>query len=469
MKIRMNRRDLLAASAVGTATMFLTPARRARAQAAGSDGPLVITIEAQNAWDPTFLVDPKVDAGFTPWRAADVRTAPGTSITYAPSFNPATDARVPYAVGAAGATQDFFVKHGTKLLVVNGVDNETVSHDIGPRVAFCGSNREGVPSLAGLVAAVRGATLPMSLMTTGGFVNTEGLVPVTRAGNVDVLLGLARSNISNFTAAVEANRRRIHDDSIMALLRERVRLRDQRRAASAQVPREIAGVLKVAPSRSAEVFTQFDELAQAFDDAQSVTSTNPIIPKAAAVMAAMKAGACAAAHFETDESFDTHDNHDLDHPVSMQQLLEIVDFVIDTAAADAFLSERGVVVVVGSDFGRTRYNDEGGKDHWPVTSMMIAGVGSAAELIEGGRVVGATDTEISGGGSANGIVAQKVKLSGGDVVTTTDDDPAGIVLTSGHVHLALRAALGLAGDAVTARFPLTTVVPQEPLPILKRV
>lgn len=466
MRIRLNRRELLAASAVGTATMFLTPSRRARAQSAGDTGPLVITIEAQNAWDPTFLVDPKVDAGFTPWRAADVRTAPGTSIAYAPSFNPVSDARVPYAVGAVPT--DFFVKHGAKLLVVNGVDNATVSHDIGPRVAFCGSNREGVPTLAGLVAGVRGATLPMSLMTTGGFVNTEGLVPVTRAGNVDVLLGLARSNISNFTA-VEANRRRIHDDSLMSLLRERVRLRDARRAASAQVPREIAGVLRIAPSRSAEVFTQFDELAQALDDAQSVTSANPIIPKAAAVMAAMKAGACAAAHFETDESFDTHDNHDVDHPVSMQQLLEIVDFVIDTSSADTFLSERGVVVVVGSDFGRTRYNDEGGKDHWPVTSMMIAAVGAASELIEGGRVVGATDTEVSGGGSANGIVAQKVKLSGGDVVTTTDDDPAGIVLTSGHVHLALREALGLAGDEVTARFPLTTVVPQEPLPILKRL
>jgi hypothetical protein len=62
-----------------------------------------------------------------------------------------------------------------------------------------------------------------------------------------------------------------------------------------------------------------------------------------------------------------------------------------------------------------------------------------------------------------------VKVAGGDLVTTTSDDPAGIVLTAGHVHLALREALGIAGDDVTARFPLTTVVPQEPLPILKPV
>ena len=467
--MRINRRDLLAVTAAGTATMFLTDPRRgrgqARAQSTPGTGPLVITIEAQNAWDPTFLTDPKVSAAFTPWAAGDIRTAAGTAIKYAPSIN-AAGVKSVYRVGAD--TQDFFQKHGSKLVVVNGVDNATVSHDIGPRVAFSGSNREGNPTLAGLYAGVRGATLPMSLMTTGGFVNTEGLVPVTRAGNVDVLLGLARSNVANFTAA-PANRRAFHDEGIMGLLRERVRLRDDRRAAVAGgVPREIAGILRVAPSRSEEVFTQFDGLAQALDDASSVTSPNPIIPKAAAVMAAMKAGACAAAHFETDESFDTHNDHDLDHPVSMQQLLEIVDFVLDTAANDPVLAERGVIVVIGSDFGRTKYNDDGGKDHWPVTSMMIAGVGAASALIDGGRVVGETVTTAPGGGAANGIIAKKVKLAGGDVVATGDGDADGFTLTAGHVHLALREVLGIAGDDITNKFPLTTVVPQSPLPILKR-
>ena len=46
----------------------------------------------------------------------------------------------------------------------------------------------------------------------------------------------------------------------------------------------------------------------------------------------------------------------------------------------------GVVVVVASDFGRTRYNGDGGKDHWPITSMMMMGAG-----ISGGRVIGQTD------------------------------------------------------------------------------
>jgi hypothetical protein len=461
--IRMNRRSVLALSAAGAATMFLPDPRRgrgaARAQAADTS-PLVITIEAANAWDPTFLTDPKVNAGFTPWSAGDIRTVPNTQIRYAPNL--VAGVKSPYVVGATPT--DFFQKHGQSLVVINGVNNDTVSHDIGPRVAFSGSNREGNPTLSGLVAAARGATLPLSLMTTGGFVNTEGLVPVTRASNVNVLLGLARSNIPN--SGTTGSTRRFHDDGVFTLLRERVRLRDQRRLSAASVPREAAGIAKIAPARSVEVFDQFDELAAALDAASSVTSANPIIPKAAACMAAMAAGACAAAHFETSESFDTHDNHDVDHPVAMQELLEIIDFVLDTANNDPALASRGVLVVVGSDFGRTKYNPDGGKDHWPVTSMMIAAAGAATSLIEGGRVVGATDTQVNGSPS-NGIVAQKVKEVAGDMVTTADDDPDGFVLSAGHVHLALREALGLTNDDVTSRFPLTTVVPQTPLPILK--
>jgi uncharacterized protein (DUF1501 family) len=454
----ISRRDLLKLSAAGAATMFLVP-RTSRAQAACGVGPLLITIEAQNAWDPTFLCDPKTNAAFTPWVSGDLRTASG--IQYAPRLLPDLT-KAPYITNG----QDFFVKHASRMVVVNGVDNATVSHDIGPRVAFAGSNREGVPTLAGLVAAARGATLPMSLLTTGGFVNTEGLVPITRAGNVNVLLGLARSNVANFTSTSPRN---IHDPSVFSMLRERVQQRDQRRAAAAKVPREVAGILRVAPSRAAEMNAQFDSLEEALDAASSVSSTNPIIPKAAACMAAMAAGACAAAHFETQESFDTHDNHDVDHPLAMQELLELVDFVLDTANNTPALAERGVLVVVGSDFGRTRYNDDAGKDHWPVTSMMIAAAGAATSLIQGGRVVGKTVTQVDGV-TANGLVARKVKLDSGDVIEAGDDDPQGITLQAGHVHLALREALGFCKDDpndLSAKFPLTTIVPADALPILK--
>ncbi|HEY4221835.1 MAG TPA: DUF1501 domain-containing protein [Myxococcota bacterium] len=469
--MRINRRDLLALSAAGAATMFLPDLRGKKrfARAATADtGPLLISIEAHAAWDPTFLIDPKTDPAFTRFLAADIRTVTGTQIRYAPSLTVDANDNVltknPYVVGAD--SQDFFQKHGTKLMVVNGVDNATVSHDIGPRVAFTGSNREGIPSIAGMVAAARGPTLPMSLMTTGGFVNTEGLVPITRAGNVNVLLGLARSNIPNFTAANST--RRFQDDGIFANLRQRVRDRDARRAAAASVPRELAGILRIEPARSADVFAEFDTLADALSQAQSVQSTNPVIPQAAAVIAAMAAGACVSAHLETSESFDTHTDHDTDHPVAMQNLLEIVDFVIDQVATYPNLMSRGVMIVVGSDFGRTRYNDDLGKDHWPVTSMMVGALGAASSLIQGGRVVGQTDTQLDGT-TANGVIAKKVKLNaaGNDLVLSDNDSD--IALSAGHVHLAVRNALGLSGVSgdLSSKYPLTAVVPQGVLPILK--
>ena len=62
----------------------------------------------------------------------------------------------------------------------------------------------------------------------------------------------------------------------------------------------------------------------------------------------------------------------------------------------------------------SRYNDGSGKDHWPVTSMMVAGVGAASALIEGGRVVGETATQI-GTQVANGLLARKVEeVAGAD-------------------------------------------------------
>jgi uncharacterized protein (DUF1501 family) len=261
------------------------------------------------------------------------------------------------------------------------------------------------------------------------------------------------------------------DDSVFSLLRDRVRQRDARRATETTVPREVTGVLNVESTRSQAVFDGFDQLASSLDSASAgvpAGNTNPVIPQAAACIAAMSAGACVAAHLITSESFDTHQQHNADHPVAMQNLLEILDFVIDKVSADAGLLARGVVIVVGSDFGRTKYNTDqpAGKDHWPVTSMMVGAVGAASSLIQGGRVVGQTSTKV-GTSTAGGLIASTVKLnaSGTDLIVGGTSD---ISITAGHVHLAIRDALGLStSDPVASKFRLTAVVPQNSLPILK--
>jgi hypothetical protein len=121
------------------------------------------------------------------------------------------------------------------------------------------------------------------------------------------------------------------------------------------------------------------------------------------------------------------------------------------------------LIVVGSDFGRTRYNDGGGKDHWPVTSMMAFGIGPVEAIVGGGRVIGATSPT-----GQNGVEALPVKVSEGRVLVAEATDPEAFKLTPAHVQLSLRNALGLCPTGVPTdplRAFTLQVQPQEPLPL----
>ncbi len=92
-----------------------------------------------------------------------------------------------------------------------------------------------------------------------------------------------------------------------------------------------------------------------------------------------------------------------------------------------------LVVVVGSDFGRTPgYNSNNGKDHWSVTSLMLMAPG-----IEGNRVIGSSDERHVGHSIDPETLASK-------------ED--GIRLTPGSIHHALRTYLGIAEHPVVAPF-----------------
>jgi uncharacterized protein (DUF1501 family) len=445
--MKLCRRRFLFVSGVATASFTLgIPGARSQESACNSDLPFVITVQANGAWDPTFLVDPVTDnADFTPYTAGHVMTA--GQIRYAP-FN--TDAGVvPYRVGPN--QEDFFAKHANRMLVFNGVDNATVSHDVGPRVAFTGATREGLPSLSGLVAGLNGAQMPLAMFVAGGFASTAGMVPITRGGSLTLLRNLANPN-----------RDGLHADEVNTLLREATRQRDARAISSTTLPRTRLALDRVMRSRNKVVEDQFAEIADVLQRAAETGRRNALADTAAGMLPLMSSGACAAAHLSTG-GFDTHDNHDASHRTALARLLDGLDYIIDTAAADPVLSSRGVLILVGSDFGRTRYNEGAGKDHWPITSMMAIGIGPVEAIVGGARVIGATEPN-----GPNGVLARAVKVSQGRVVVTESDDPEGFVLTPAHVHHALRSALGLCEthtpDDPLKRFRLN-VMPLDPLPI----
>ncbi|MET0390360.1 MAG: DUF1501 domain-containing protein [Polyangiales bacterium] len=447
--MKLTRRRFILASGC-TAASCLVDLRPLRAQDCGSQLPFVITVQASGAWDPTFLIDPvSDDARFTPFTAAQIKTA--GQIRYAP-FDTTTDV-VPYMVGAT--PQDFFAKHAQRMLVFNGVDNATVSHDVGPRVAFTGSTRDGLPTLSGLVAGLQGQNLPLAMFVSGGFASTGGLVPITRGGSLNLLRSLA-----------SPNRDGIHTAALDERLREATRARDARLIASSRSPRESSALEKVLSFRSGALEQRFGEIADVLQAASETRAPNGLADAASGMLALMRSGATAAGHLSTG-GFDTHDNHDdlnNGHRRALSGLLAGLDYIIDTAAADPTLSARGVLIVVASDFGRTTYNDAGGKDHWPITSMLAIGIGPTVEpLIGGARVIGATTAA-----SGNGMTARAVKVVEGRTVVAEDGEPGAFKLTPAHVNLALRRAIGLC-ETNTPTDPLKrfrlNINPADPMPL----
>jgi uncharacterized protein (DUF1501 family) len=102
-----------------------------------------------------------------------------------------------------------------------------------------------------------------------------------------------------------------------------------------------------------------------------------------------------------------------------------VDHALHALVTD--LDERGLLgdVVVWGEFGRTpRVNGNGGRDHWPAVSPLLAGRG-----IRGGQVVGATDRHaaavVSRPVSFQDVFATLDHTLGIDPDTTTVTDPNG--------------------------------------------
>ena len=121
--------------------------------------------------------------------------------------------------------------------------------------------------------------------------------------------------------------------------------------------------------------------------------------------------------------FDSHDQHDAVSEGLLTHLTSALNYFWDTAESLG-LAER-ITLVVGSDFGRTNFYNEGdGKDHWPIGSYMVMERGAPW----GDRVVGLTD-ELHFASPIN--------------QDTLRADRNGVIMTPSHVHKALWEYLGL--------------------------
>ena len=385
--------------------------------AADYRGKLFVFVQADGGWDPTSFCDPKANTPGEPvinhWAERDEVCQAGN---------------IPYAPFARNAA--FFEKYHRRMLVINGVDAQTNSHTVGIVHNWSGRNSEGYPTTTALLAAHYAPDLPVPYLSFGGYSVTAGLTRFTRIDNADLLREVANPATQMFTesswTALESYLAETAErlDAAPNLLPGDIRHRAFYRSAFAT-----EGLKAYADAIPPE-----DELepGEVYDGANREFCSN-LRRQAQLTVLAFKTGVAVSADLWLG-GFDTHAHHDPDHEWLLGNLTDAVDYLWDYA------EEHGVadrmVVVMGSDFGRTNfYNASQGKDHWPIGSYVIMEKNQRWT----GRAVGETD----------GLhFAQRIRPR-----TLRRDDRGGTIIYPKHVHKALRLYLGIEHTPGAQRFP----------------
>jgi hypothetical protein len=409
MSNAMNRRSFLTRIAASAGVVLLPRSARS---ATTYPGPYYITVHCSGGWDPTLLCDPKGNTSADP--ASPITDYLESDIVQVGAF------RVPPVDGH----EAFFSRFHDDLLVINGVDAETVSHETGTRNTWSGSTGPDWPAFNALVAASASPAPSLGFLSYGGYDRTGGLIAPTRIPSA--------SHLAELSHPWRVDEGDEDSDMFPPSIQDRIATardqRLQRQRAAATLPRVARAQEMLAWARVDDnALKRLDEaLPDDLDESTSLSSQAQI------ALAAFKAGISVSANLEIG-GFDTHGDHDEDHREAMIDLVEGLTFLMDEAERQGLGGQ--VVLLVGSEFGRPPYyNDSGGKDHWSVTAMLAMGPG-----IRGGRVVG---------GTTEGLVARHV-----DPATLKAADE-GVPITPSVIHGELRQLAGIDDDPLAVPWPV---------------
>ena len=417
----MNRREFSKAlMAAGAVSGFQLPL----ANAADYGGKLFVFVQAGGGWDPTSFCDPKANTPGEPvinnWaQSGEIRQA--GNIRYAPFAQ----------------NQAFFEKYYRQILVINGVDAQTNSHTAGVIHNWSGRIAEGYPTTTALLAASKGSGLAMPYLSFGGFSKTGGLTTFTRLNNPDRITDIVKPEQYRF----DPRRPYLSNDDWDALQS----FRAAREARNASAPNLLPRAARNRRLYESSLFPEATEGLRWFADlldseqypenerTDNNRNWSNLKRQAQLALLAFRARVAVSADLYLG-GFDTHDNHDEDQGWLLGNLTDSIDFLWDSAEIHG-LADR-LVVVIGSDFGRTnKYNADEGKDHWPIGSFVVMEKNQRWT----NRVVGETDE-----------LHFARKISPG---TLRRDDASGVLIHPRHVHQALRRYLGIDDTEGSRQFP----------------
>ena len=374
-------------------------------------GKLLLSVQAQGGWDPTCFCDPKTNTPGEPiinhW-AEETEEVPWAG-------------NLPYAPFAGNAA--FFDKYHDRMLVINGIDMQTNSHDIGTVHAWTGRGSEAFPTLSAVHAAHHAPGATLACTSFGAYTRGAALLPVVDFGRGGASAGIRLANLA------EPARGYLHANDWQSIQRHRVmamkRLKSQA-AVDAMPARQLA------LARFDAAFDGTGGLAAFADVVRSVGTRTPW----SVAIAAFKAGVSASADIAYG-GFDTHTDNDGGQAALLTDLTGAIDNLWNLAEEHG-LADR-LIVVIGSEFGRTNYyNLNDGKDHWPIGSLIVM----EKHQPWTDRVIAATDPL---------HFALPVDSQ------TLEPNPNGNIIYPNEVHKALRRYLGLDGSMGDRLYPFRGV------------
>lgn len=359
--------------------------RQAWAQATSSKR--LIIVRAFGGWDVTYCMDPRLT----------------TCSIHGPDFDPG-DRRACDGVGAGETIEtfsggglrimlnqmrrpsvgQFFQQNADQTVVINGISVGSIVHEECRHRIVTGNRDKSAADMGTLTAVSFGgmSTLPYLDLTGGAQVGPYA-AHTGMLGRNNQIIALVDRNL--MIPGIDGRIHPIHTPSDEAKAAIRGYLAGQRqqwRMTNALDPRseKIGSDYEAAVQRKADLVGSRDLLKENL----SFGSSGNLIEQNETVVALMKAGICHSATLETPISWDTHDDITQQHGLYEMLFGGLNDLVTRLKAAELY--DETLIVVVSEMTRTPKMNQDGGKDHWPVTSAMLIG-GSLA----GGRTLGGTN------------------------------------------------------------------------------
>ena len=320
---------------------------------------------AGGGWDTTTVHDPKFgdDAGAVDMDAGTFLGGQGALRWTAGADRP--------------AVSRYFERWGWRSSIINGIDTHCVGHGAATRSMLTGSVVSSLSDWPTLLASQTKVAFSMPHVVFGGpsFAGIRG-ASLVRGGDVSLL---------------DLNGREAGQmDGLAACLVDA--------PVHSRLDRFVLSKTGLVGPRGGEGLGTLQRATKPEgreSEAGPGRETLGLLDQAVRATELMRRGLSRCAMLRIPGSYDTHENNV--SQVSQQDafydtLDRLMLYMSMTRGhtSPSLLDE--VVVVAMSDLGRTpRLNGVGGKDHWPIGSMMVAGPG-----VRGGRVIGATDQGLAG-------------------------------------------------------------------------